>query len=69
MMTKLIRLADQLARARQHLLAARLAERLSSTIKGASVTVEETRVVVRGRGLIKRWLIDPELRFLSGDHK
>lgn len=69
MMAKLIRLADELARARRERLAAMLAARLSGTIRGASVNVEETRVVVSGKGLVKRWLIDPELRFLSGDRK
>ena len=32
----------------------------------AAVEVEEARLLVRGKGLIKRWLIDPHLRFLGG---
>jgi hypothetical protein len=35
----------------------------------ASIEVEEARVLVRGRGIVKRWLIDPSLRFLSGGLK
>jgi hypothetical protein len=31
-----------------------------------AIEVEEARVLVRGRGIIKRWLIDPSLRFLAG---
>ena len=31
----------------------------------AAVEVEEARLLVRGKGLIKRWLIDPHLRFLQ----
>jgi len=30
---------------------------------------EDTRVIVRRRGIIKRWLTDPTLRFLSGGLK
>jgi hypothetical protein len=34
-----------------------------------AVDFEETRVLVRGRGMIKRWLIDPGLRFFAGAMK
>lgn len=68
-MVKLIHRAEDYARAQRVRVAAQVAERLSGTIRGATVSVEEARVVVSGKGLIKRWLIDPELRFLSGDRK
>jgi hypothetical protein len=34
-----------------------------------AIEVEEARVLVRGKGMIKRWLIDPSLRFLGGGLK
>jgi len=69
MMATLVRRAGELARARQHLKARQIAEELKELIKGASIEVDEARVLVRGRGIIKRWLIDPSLRFLSGGLK
>ena len=42
-----------------------VAERLKALFGEAAIEVEEARVLVRGRGLIKRWLIDPTLRFLK----
>lgn len=63
------RRVDALADARRRAVIRRLAAHISDTIGKASVVVEETRVVVSGKGLAKRWLIDPQLRFLSGDMK
>ncbi|MEO6433415.1 MAG: hypothetical protein ABIO29_05510 [Sphingomicrobium sp.] len=62
-----MRRVEAVAEARRRAVVKRLAIRLSQTLRGASVAVEEARVVVTGKGLVKRWLIDPELRFLSGD--
>jgi hypothetical protein len=42
-----------------------VAERLKTLLGEAAVEVEEARVLVRGRGIIKRWLIDSSLRFLK----
>ena len=44
-----------------------IAERMRATLRGASVEATETGVIVSGRGLVRRWLIDPELRFLARD--
>lgn len=66
MMTNLVRRAEDLARARQRRQIAGLADHLKTVLRGAAIEVEEARVLVTGRGLFKRWLIDPSLRFLSG---
>ena len=43
-----------------------VAAQLRDIFGSAAVAVEEARVLVRGRGIVKKWLIDPSLRFLSG---
>lgn len=69
MMEKLVKRADELARAGQRQKVQAVAEQLKGMLAGASVEVEEARVLVSGRGIIKRWLIDPSLRFLAGGSK
>jgi len=64
MMTALTRRAEALARQRQAAKLREIADRLRTLVGEGAVEVEEARVLVRGRGLIKRWLIDPTLRFL-----
>lgn len=54
------------ARQRQKLQA--VAEKLRAMFGAGAVQVEETRVFVSGRGLVRRWLLEPGLRFL-GDSK
>lgn len=68
-MEKLIERGEQLARDAQARQVKRVAEQLRSLFGGAAVDVEEARVIVSGRGIIKRWLIDPSLRFLTGGLK
>lgn len=68
-MIKLVRRGEALAREAQGRKLRQLAQELRSILGSASVEVEEARVLVRGRGIIKRWLIDPSLRFLSGGLK
>ena len=65
MMAALIRCAEELAHSAQRAKVAAVAERLKTLLGEAAVEVEEARVLVRGRGIIKRWLIDPTLRFLK----
>jgi predicted NBD/HSP70 family sugar kinase len=43
-----------------------VATALRTVFGSAAVTVEDGRVIVGGRGLVKRWLNDPAVRFLSG---
>ena len=68
-MGDLTRRAEELARAEQQRKVAEIAERLKSLVRGASVQVEDAQILVSGRGLLKRWLTDPSLRFLSGGLK
>jgi hypothetical protein len=51
------------ARRRTEELSAALRERLS----GCLIEAWEAEVMISGKGLLKRWLTDPELRFLIGD--
>jgi hypothetical protein len=60
---------EQLARDAQRRKVAEVAQQLRGIFGSGAVAVEETRVLVRGKGMIKRWLIDPSLRFLSGGLK
>ena len=68
MMDRLVTRGERLARNAQRQMVHSVAERLRAMFGGAAV-VEEARVLVRGRGMIKRWLIDPSLRFLNGGLK
>jgi hypothetical protein len=68
MMSDILARGEILARRAQQRTIRAIADRLNALTQ-ASVQVEEARVLVTGRGLIKRWLIDPELRFLSRDSK
>jgi hypothetical protein len=69
MMRKLVERAQALARAEQRRAIARIAGRIRELVSDASIEVEEARVLVSGRGIVKRWLIDPSLRFLSGGQR
>ncbi|HEX6072715.1 MAG TPA: hypothetical protein VFY95_06890 [Sphingomicrobium sp.] len=69
MMHSMMMRAESIARAGQRRKLHQVAEQLRNVLNGASVEVEEARVLVRGRGMVKRWLIDPSLRFLSGGLK
>jgi hypothetical protein len=69
MFSTLIKRVEQLARARQTEKVQALAAQLRALLGAAAIEVEEARVLVRGRGIIKRWLIDPSLRFLDGGLK
>ena len=64
-MRELQRRADALARAQQRLAIGRLADELTAKLKTAVVEATDSQVVVRGRGLLRRWLADPALRFLT----
>nr|WP_315382664.1 hypothetical protein [uncultured Sphingomonas sp.] len=46
--------------------AGRLAERVREAVPGVSVAVEGSAVTLSGRGLLRRWLADPALRWLGG---
>jgi hypothetical protein len=65
MMRNLARRGEELARAAQRRKVAEVARRLMSMFASGAVEAEEARVLVRGKGMVKRWLIDPRLRFLK----
>jgi hypothetical protein len=65
----MLRRGEEIARAAQRRRVQQVAVYLRNVLGSASIEVEEARVLVRGRGIVKRWLIDPSLRFLSGGLK
>jgi len=68
-MEKVMARGEQLGREAQTQQARRVAAQLRMLFGGASVRAEEGRVLVSGRGIVKRWLIDPSRRFLAGGLK
>jgi hypothetical protein len=69
MMEALARRLEGIAKARQRETARAVANQLRTLLGGSLIEVDEMRVIVSGKGLVKRWLIDPALRFLSGGTK
>jgi hypothetical protein len=69
MMERLMRRVEMLAAAEQKRQAQRLAGRMKEMLGSGSIEVLDTQVVGSGRGLLRRWLIDPSLRFLSSGLK
>ena len=68
-MSNLLKRGEDLARAEQQRQTAAIVLRLRDLLRGASVQAEDARIIVSGRGILKRWLLDPSLRFLSGGLK
>ena len=66
MMKALLERGEALARSAQRASVQRVARELRAKFGAAAVQVNETRVAVSGRGLVRRWLVDPGLRFLRG---
>ncbi|MES2119222.1 MAG: hypothetical protein V4513_01430 [Pseudomonadota bacterium] len=56
---------EELARLARQQRLQEVAQHLRGLLGDGAVAVEEARVLVRGKGMIKRWLIDPQLRFLK----
>jgi uncharacterized protein (DUF3084 family) len=69
MIERMIARAEQLAQDAQQRKLQQVATQLRAIFGSAAIEVEEARVLVRGRGIVKRWLIDPSLRFLAGSLK
>jgi hypothetical protein len=65
MMRNLARRGEELARVARERRLGEVARRLASMFGSGAVEAEEARVLVRGKGMVKRWLIDPRLRFLK----
>lgn len=68
-MGELARRGAEIARTAQQRRLAAIADELRVVLGSGAVEVEEARVLVRGKGLTKRWLIDPGLRFLKGGNR
>jgi len=69
MMENLLRRGEELASAGQRRKVRDVAEQLQTILGSAGVRVDDTDVVVSRRGIIKRWLQDPSLRFFAGGLK
>ena len=69
MMEKVLARGEELAQRAQAQAVQRVAQRLRALFGAAAVNVDKGQLLVSGRGLIKRWLIDPSLRFLAGGFK
>ena len=65
-MAGMLRRAEELVRGRQREKVRKLADELKGLLGDAAVEADDTRVLVRGRGIVRRWLTDPGLRFLAG---
>lgn len=68
-MMKLIARGEELARRAQERQVQTIADRLRTMFGDGVVNVEQGQILVRGRSVMKRWLIDPGLRFLAGAPK
>jgi hypothetical protein len=66
MMERLLKRGDAIAREAQRRGVAQLAEHLRARFGAGAVRTDEADVVVRWRGLVRRWLTEPGLRFLAG---
>jgi hypothetical protein len=66
MMDRLLRRVEDIGEARRTRRVAELTARLREVLGDGSVQAEDGRILVRGRGLVKRWVSDPSLRFLNG---
>lgn len=65
-METVLKRGEQRARVEQRRLADRVADRWRMQAAGLRVTVDGGDVAIGGRGLVRRWLADPGLRFIGG---
>lgn len=68
-MERLTALGERLAGQASERQVEAIAQRLRSLFGDGAIEVEEERVLVGGRRMNKRWLINPSLRFLGGGLK
>ena len=69
MMENLLARGEQIAAQAQSSKIQLVAQQLRAMFGSAAISVDEAQVMVSGRGLARRWLIDPSLRFLGGGLK
>jgi hypothetical protein len=65
MMGRLIARGQEIARNAVETHARSIASELRELLGDVAVSLEETKVLVRGRRILQRWLADPALRFLG----
>lgn len=65
MMKNLLRRGEEIADAAQQKRVRELARNLGAFMGSDAIETQEAAVLVSGRGLMKRWLVDPGLRFFS----
>jgi hypothetical protein len=63
MMARASAFAERLARAREGRVAERVGRRFADVIGEGSVEIDGGEVRLSGKGLLRRWLTDPRLRF------
>lgn len=66
MIAKAMDRAERIARNAQRQRVQQIAARFRTIFGAGMVEADEARILVRGRGLVRRWLTDPGLRFLGG---
>jgi predicted NBD/HSP70 family sugar kinase len=66
MLAGLLSRGEELARDQLQKKVTDVAAQLRAIVGNAAVSVQDARVVISGRGIVKRWLTDPTLRFLTG---
>lgn len=66
MMENLLARGEQIAAEAVARQVQRTAQQLRALFGSSAVAVDAAEVLVSGRGILKRWLVDPALRFLSG---
>lgn len=65
MMDNLVRRVERLTTARAQQAVRTVAAKMAELVRNASIEIDGSQVVARGRGLTKQWLSDPALRFLG----
>jgi len=66
MLANLRKRGDELARLQLQKKLLDVAAQLRAIVGSSAVSIEDSRVLISGRGIVKRWLTDPALRFLTG---
>lgn len=64
-MKALLARAELLARTQQRRVLERIAREVSERLPYAEVRVDGAQVSVSAKAIVRRWLLDPALRFLS----
>ena len=69
MMETLLARGEAIAQRAQAQLVDRAALKLRSMFGSGAVIADGAQVRVSGRGVVRRWLVDPAVRFLAGGMK